>query len=150
MRRLIDLIIVLGLVCVLGGMIYQQRYRLADDEQLDSLSDVLLAIRNRAVYHGSLGEVPTTPGGMPLHFDAAWFDVPPRHPLITQPTPWIADADQSERSLIHPRRLDAADDTSQFWYNPHRGVVRARVPKQHTEQATRDLYYRINQVDAPH
>ncbi len=150
MRSLIDGIIVLGLVCVMGGMIYQQRGTGLDDERIDSIGNVLLAIRNRAVYHGSLGEVQTTHGGMPLTIERTWFENLPQHPLIDEPMAWMAVADESEKSLIHPRRIDAAADTSQFWYNPYRGVVRARAPRQHTDQATSELYFRLNRIDAAH
>jgi hypothetical protein len=33
-----------------------------------------------------------------------------------------------------------------FWYNPNRGVVRARVAPQFTQRATLDLYNELNNV----
>jgi hypothetical protein len=34
-----------------------------------------------------------------------------------------------------------------FWYNPARGIVRARVPDQTTDEATLSLYESINGED---
>ena len=146
MRRVINLIIVLGLACIPLGMYYRDHRERVLAEQIAATRQAVIDIYNQAIYHGSLGGVAVTDRQWPLEIRRDWFDPVPVNPLIDQPVPWLAVADESERSLIHPRRLVADGQTSAFWYNPYRQVVRARVPRQHTDQATRQLYYRVNQI----
>ena len=81
--------------------------------------------------------------------DAAWFSGNlPVNPLLAGGHPWVEVAGESVRELTHPvRRMATGTNVAQFWYNPYKGVLRARVPADVSEATGMDLYNRVNDCD---
>jgi hypothetical protein len=77
-------------------------------------------------------------------------DDPPRNHLLTGDRPWVELAPVEDADRDHPADPVAFDldghKSASFWYNPYRGVVRARVAPQINEQETLALYNRVNGV----
>jgi hypothetical protein len=54
-------------------------------------------------------------------------------------------ASEAEAGADHPRNhMAASRSDAQFWYNPYKGMVRARVPDDMSEAAALRLYNRVN------
>lgn len=97
--------------------------------------------------------------------DPGWFrrlqlgEAPPRNALLDSRRPWIEIAAETNRALDHPPRPFATNESdAAFWYNPYRGIVRARVPAALSESEALDAYNTINgttlhslfHISAPH
>jgi hypothetical protein len=82
----------------------------------------------------------------PRSINPAWFRVEtPRNHLLNEHHPWVEVASPYELDLDDP--LDLTVDGGQhamFWYNPARGVIRARVPRTLTDADARGLYDAVN------
>ncbi len=68
--------------------------------------------------------------GYPEWIEPEWFEQPlPTNPWFDGTRPWIEIASASDRGRRHPRCIVAVESNDgTFWYDPHSGVVRARVP----------------------
>lgn len=146
MRLVIDTLIAVMLVVVLGVLVLRQR---GEQAMLDSVANVqqsIRAIESQALYRAALGEVDATPTGFAVSLEASWFDNPPQNELVADHRIrlWSDSASIKDADRLHPRRITAVGSDASFWYNPNRGVVRARVPDQMSQQATVDLYNLIN------
>lgn len=146
MRLVIDTLIAVMLVVVLGVLLLRQR---GEQAMLDSVADVQQAIRtieSQALYRVALGEVDATPNEFAVTLDAGWFDAAPQNTLVPDHRirPWSETAPEADMNRLHPRRITAAGSDASFWYNANRGIVRARVPDQMSQQATVDLYNLVN------
>ncbi len=86
--------------------------------------------------------------GWPVTIDPAWFDgAPPRNSLLSPDRPWVEVATPEEADLLNPRLRAAVDTTlASFWYNPYRGIIRARVPLRINDRKTIDLYNSVNRT----
>lgn len=144
MRLIIDTLIALMLVGLLGSILWKQRdeQRLLDHVQ--SVHSAMRAIEAQAVYRAAIGDVPVTKLGYAATIDEHWFDPPPRNLLAPDKTPWIEIANDEEAERFNPVRITIGEGRAAFWYSPHRGIVRARVPQQVSEQDTIDLYNLVN------
>lgn len=147
MRLLVDTVIALMLAAMLGGALLSQRQ---DREQLDRIAAVqqsVRAIQSQALYRAAMGEVEATPSGYSRKIDIAWFDGPPRNILVEdegEAFQWIDYPAEDAHQAFDPTHIVASGGQASFWYNPFRGIVRARVPRQFTQQATVDLYNLVN------
>ncbi|MEX0741412.1 MAG: hypothetical protein WD079_01360, partial [Phycisphaeraceae bacterium] len=132
-------------------VIYQKSARHQVD-RIEAVQRAVQAIESESLYRAALGEVDATPRGYARVLRAAWFERQPHNLLIDeddQPSPmWVEQInDQIYRNMANPRQIVADVDHPPFWYNPFRGVVRARVPMQFSQQGTVELYNIINGTD---
>lgn len=148
MRLLVDVLIVVMLTGALTGLLWYQH---AEQNRLDRVEAVQRAIRvieSESLYRAALGEVASTPRGYARVIRAAWFDRQPTNLLAEdqEAAPsWLEHIDfQSERDRANPRQIVADREHAPFWYNPYRGVVRARVSMQLSRRMTVRLYNTIN------
>jgi hypothetical protein len=139
-----DSLIALLLVGVLGLVLADYRAAARKLEAERQVHVALSLLAEQARYHGSMavpgGRGPVFPatispgwfkGELPVNAVApgyAWLDVAPAGDL----------ADDPPDPVLH-RKAQAG-----FWYNPNRGVVRARVPGQRDPAEALDLYNQLN------
>ncbi|HYE02767.1 MAG TPA: hypothetical protein VD963_05995 [Phycisphaerales bacterium] len=145
MRWLIDALLVLLLLALAAGGAWLARtHARAESEVKRAASDVRrleLEIKYRAVTR----ETVLNEAGWPATVDPAWFaDQPPRNPLLPGDRPWIELATEDQAMLTHPPVRMAVGNEASFWYNPHLGVVRARVPVMVSDAEAVRLYNRLN------
>ena len=151
MRRTVD-VVALGLCLVVSALVAIQYSRSSSANNV--VTDTELAL---ARFHSVLKVQATTNGvavngrGWPNTIEGGWFgDDPPRNHLLTGDRPWVELAPAEDADRDHPADPVAFDMDGQrsasFWYNPYRGVVRARVAPQINEDATLALYNRVNGV----
>ena len=102
-------------------------------------------MEREALYRAAVGETDRTARGFALRIDATWFDPKPLNALSPRLGPWLEVAASDQADAKHPACILAgAHGLADFWYNPYRGVVRARVPMQISQGATVELYRQVN------
>ncbi|MFZ4750231.1 MAG: hypothetical protein ACOYMM_06950 [Phycisphaerales bacterium] len=113
---------------------------------VDSTRAALSTIRAEVGIHSAIGDVELNEFGHPHQIDPSWFsDAPAKNMLATQSAPWVELALPGELDKNHPKDPTFRGGRgAMFWYNPVRGIVRARVPDQTTDESTLALYEQIN------
>ena len=145
MRLLVDTLIALTLVAVLAAMLLQQRHNQEQLARVAAVQEAIRAIHSQALYRAAVHEAEGLPNGYARFIDAAWFDHPPKNLLLSDGAyRWIDYPDETGRERFNPICIVAHGQRGAFWYNGYRGIVRARVPMQATDQATVDLYNLVN------
>ena len=146
MRVVIDTLVALMIAGVLAGVVLHHRSK--DDHIADAAGarETVNRIQRELTLKGSLGSVETTRQGFPVSVDPTWFgEMIPINPLLDTDRPWMEIAPFKDRALDHPDvRTAMTRETASFWYNPYKGVVRARVPATLTDAAARSLYDAVN------
>jgi hypothetical protein len=145
MRLLIDSLIAIMLVAVLAGIILHHRQQQRLLAQYQSLHQSLAQFREAVVYNGALDQSITNEWGYPRTISPLWFpEGLPNNELIPGRHPWIDLAPPGDMNDQPPDPIATRESQAGFWYNPTRGVIRARVTPQFTDQATLSLYNQIN------
>jgi type II secretory pathway pseudopilin PulG len=140
---------VIGLVAVITSA---GSRALREAAAVDAARSALRRFQQVIAVHSASNQTPLTAEGWPTTLDPAWFrrDASgpggvPSNPLLTPDRPWVELATPDQAALTNPpERLALTRDLAAFWYNPARGIVRARVPLKGSEQASVALYNRIN------
>ena len=145
-RLSIDLLIISTVsgALVLGLRAHQTA--LAERSAVEATRASIAQIEAEIGIRATLGNAPLNEFGHPEAVQQAWFvDCAPCNALASKSAPWMECALPFEFSRDHPR-----DPTFQggrgamFWYNPVKGVVRARVPESASDDAARRLYAEVN------
>jgi len=146
MRLVIESLVLLLVLSVF--FVVREQTRQGDHEEADIrvLRESVQIIERHLALHRMLDETALNAYGHPETVDPAWFDGdPPVHPLVPADHPWVEVAPRREWSLHHPRQRVIIDGSvAAFWYNPARGIVRARVPQQISDERTLEIYNRVN------
>jgi hypothetical protein len=146
MRTLVNIVAVLLVAATALGLSVwagvQAREELCLKQTRDSLTRLESEVRRRA----SLGGIELSATGYPMTIKPEWFEEDvPRHMLLDEARPWVEIAPSDEATLDHPPvRVDVIGGLAAFWYNPAKGVVRARVPASVSDRATLEMYNKIN------
>lgn len=145
MRLLIDSLIALILVAILGAVLVHYRDEQAKILRRQLVHQALSEMQEEAIVHGALDEVETNDAKFPLDVLEQWFDNGvPRNVFALPGCPWLDIAPPEDHSDQPPDPVIHQPTQAGFWYNPNRGIFRARVAAQFTEQATLDLYNQLN------
>ncbi len=144
MRRIIDMLIVLMLVAVLVGLVWHYRGEQKDLEDYRSVHDAISRLYEQALSHGSVEEA-TTKAGFPLMIHERWFGVElPVNVAVDANQPWLDIAPLGDMSDHPPDPVILTPTQGGIWYNPNRGLFRARVMPQFTDEESLTLYNRLN------
>ena len=146
LRRAVDLSTVVAgvaLLAVLGWHFSGQVHR---DGQVQSVKDGLRRFEQTLSMRAAAHDTAVTPRGFPTTVDPSWFGGdPPKNLLVTPERPWVEIATPTEAHLSNPNiRIAATWSTAAFWYNPYKGILRARVPYDISDERARDLYNLVN------
>lgn len=116
------------------------------DQAVQATIDALDRINREIKVRAAMGTVEVNGRGWPYTIDPAWFnDDPPLNRLVGGPRPWVEVASNDEADLDHPRvRTTINASTAGFWYNPGKGIVRARVGLMLSDESALALYNRVN------
>lgn len=146
MRLLFESLVALALVGILAGVMRFNQTGKDEERDADLLRDHIRLIEQQVTLQAVLERVPINEFGYPETIDPEWFgNSVPRHTLLDGPQPWLEVAAPSEWNNDHPdERIVITTDTAGFWYNPRKGVVRARVPQMISDQKTLELYNAVN------
>ena len=145
MRLVVDTIIALMLVAILGGVLLYHRQQTQTIERVQAMHRALARLHETALYHGAMGEPTSSATGFPLNISPGWFDGNlPTNALVTPRHPWIDVAPADDGEEHPPDPVCTRPGQAGFWYNPNRGIFRARVPAQLTDVETLEFYNQIN------
>ena len=145
MRLLIDSLLALLLLGVLAGVMWYQQSRRHQRAQVAAVRAAVQVMEREALYRAAIGEADRTPRGFAMGIDDTWFDPKPLNALSPRLGPWLEIAVPDQADARHPACILAgARGLADFWYNPYRGIVRARVPMQISQGATVELYDQVN------
>lgn len=146
LRLLIDTLIALMLASILCVIVWRhldEQHRLI---RFQKVHTALATLHETAIFHSALADVELTSAGFPTSISLAWFsgDDVPQNALLGGDRTWLDLAPPDNTSANPPDPVAYTLDTAAFWYNPNRGIFRARVPPQMTTARTLQLYNRIN------
>jgi hypothetical protein len=145
-RLLVDSLIAMTAIGVLVGVVVHQHARSDRLEQVKQVQQTMRLIESQALYRAAIREADASRSGYAVELRTDWFDAPPENVLVGPRNPWLETAGEDEQHRTDPACIVAAEGLPPFWYNPHLGIVRARVPLQLSQQATADLYNLVNGV----
>jgi hypothetical protein len=146
LRACIDVLVVGCAATALVTALHLYESNLDEQSVVDSTRAALSSIRAEVGIHSAVGDVPLNEYGHPHSIETAWFEnSPSRNMLATPSAPWVELALPGEFDRNHPREPTFRGGRgAMFWYNPIRGIVRARVPDQTTDESTFSLYESVN------
>ena len=144
MRVLIDILILAMLVAMVAGAALYLHGEQRDLDKCELVHGSLKRMYEQAVFQGSLEPTPPE-SGFPARVRRDWFQgSPPLNPLAKAHQPWVDIAPADDAGIHPPDPILNSPTQGGFWYNPSRGVIRARVPAQFSDQATLELYNLAN------
>jgi len=147
-RLLVDGLIALLLVGVLVCVVLFHREQNEMTRHYQTVRDALAVLHERAFYHGVLGKDEQDAKGFPQTISPLWFRAEglPMNAAVPGRQPWLDIAPQGDDSYHPPDAVITRSDQAGFWYNPNRGIFRARVMPQWSSTATLQLYNQLNGV----
>lgn len=150
MRFIVNGLIALMVLGLLAGVVYHRDLKLQHQRLVEQTRQDVQRLARQVMLQATLRQVQVTDAGYPATIDPHWFEDEelPQNSLIRGPHPWVEIAHEDHRQLAHPP-VKVADDPAAacFWYNPYKGIVRARVPMMMSDAEALRLYNQINQTD---
>lgn len=142
MRRVVDILMVLMLAGVLAGVGWYYRQKWDRQQRIIQVQQALAQIQEQVLYQKAIG----AGGGLfPRTIQPEWFGgTLPKNVLLPPEQPWIDVAPENDWTDQPPDPVIRSPRQAGFWYNPQRGLVRARVPEELSRQQTLTLYNLIN------
>ncbi len=146
MRLLIDSLIALMLLGILAAVLLHHHDQQEHLRQIRAVHEALADLEDQALFRGALiGNSQSQAERFPPAISPTWFDHGlPDNLLVPGRQPWIDVAPESDDNDNPPDPVLTRPTQAKFWYNPSRGIFRARVPRQFSDQATLDLYNLVN------
>lgn len=145
MRLVIDSLIALMMVTILGGIVLHHRQQEDLLVKYQTAHHELSHIREMVIYHTALDQDALNEWGYPAVILPVWFaGGVPFNRMVPANHPWMDLAPPGDMNDQPPDPIATGPQQAGYWYNPSRGIVRARVTQQFTEQATLALYNQIN------
>ena len=145
MRLLVDSLIALMLVGILSGVLLYHRLAAWEIRQLQQAHLALAQMQEQVLYREALGMAGEDERKFPPAISPLWFSAGlPVNPWVPGRQPWIDLAGSGDWGDDPPDPVLTRSTQAQFWYNANRGLVRARVQRQLSDQATLTLYNRVN------
>ncbi len=144
-HRVIDGLIVVLVLSLAATLFRSHRAATAQFTTDDAVRGELRRLHDRIVVRAALENVPRTKAGYPLALPTEWFaDGLPRNPLVPIEQPWLEIAPPGDVSQNPDDPVIVGPDQAGIWYNPERGILRARVMPQFSDTETLLVYNRIN------
>lgn len=151
MRLLHTIVDVLVVGAAAGGLVIGLNLYQSDLERqtaIDTTRAAVSTMNSQVAMRSLMPESMLNEQGFPVAIDPGWFDPSePRNAFANNGAPWVEIARDAETVRLHPIvPTFRSGRGAMFWYNPARGLIRARVPEQTTDTATRELYAQVNGV----
>ncbi len=151
-RLLVDSLIALLSVAVLVSVLLYHRERNRWAQEYKSVHNSLAQLYEQATYRGVLEVRDQPTPGFPRYVSPEWFvaDGLPMNATVPGRNPWLDVAPPDDFSDHPPDPVISWEGQAGIWYNPNRGVFRARVMPQWSEAATLHLYNLLNDTELTH
>lgn len=146
MRTLLNILVVVMLAGILVGVVMIRSNKGIKQDQIRTARDEVRRFQRQITFQATIAEVELTAEGYPVTADPNSFhDNLPQNLLIEAGHPWVEIAGRNERSFLHPLDIVVHDAVAaQFWYNPYKGIVRARVPADISDAIALEVYNQVN------
>ncbi len=143
---------VMALAMVVGGWRLYDWYQQQDkhqETQIHAAQRAVDRVSQEVKYRAAMGKVELTLRGWPMTLDPQWFKGnPPQNPFAAVGSAWAEVAPPEDCELTDPPiRLALDRSTPAFWYNPCKGIVRARVSPTLSDEQALEIYNRINRTN---
>jgi len=152
MRLAINLLIPVMVVALVAGIVaYDCLQRHRQDTRLSVQQD-MVRLRGQAAYHGAMRRTAVTKAGFPRAIRSQWFggESLPVNRLMPGRHCWLDVAPSGDMFDHPPDPIAFRSTQGGFWYNPNIGVVRARVPWQHSVEEALQIYNKLNRTNLTH
>ncbi len=153
MRFVLDTLVALMIVGLAVGAFMHFKSSRGTEQRVQRTRMELRRFDTQLSLKAQLGQVEVSTANYPMTIDPAWFaDNLPSNPLLHRGHPLVEIATEQQQDLQHPVERTVSDrdrNLAQFWYNPYRGILRARVPDAGTDAKTLSLYNRVNDCRLP-
>jgi hypothetical protein len=143
-RIIVNAVLVLMLAGAGAGYYLYRHLAQQQVEQVVAVQQAIATLRDTALLQAASSDIETTGAEYPLAVDRSWFEQLPVNSLTGPEAPWLETVDEQMLNLTNPTVIIADRQYASFWYNPYRGVIRARVPAQLTQSRTVELYNKVN------
>jgi len=147
LRWAVDLATVISAGMLIGGLYYVSSQRAKERHEQEQVAGEVTRFQNELSVRAASGLASEiNPRGWPTTIEPEWFNgAPPLNTIVSGDRPWVEVAPPEHARLTNPPLRIAGDVTqASFWYNPYKGIVRARVPVQINEAKAIELYNTIN------
>lgn len=148
MRWLWLIMVSVALTGAVGAFLFQRAGERREEQMVSQARETVNTISQRMRYLKALEQLELNEFGWPELIDPNWFgQEPPRNRMLASRHPWMEVASPLEYTLDHPvQRVAINERLAGLWYNPARGIIRARVPQTVSDEKTIELYNRVNGV----
>ncbi len=133
-------------------------YNREQDQQVDNYQSVhqaLSKLHEQAMLQGALYQSRTGRADFPRNISPTWFAEEPLAPnngefavpinvMVPTEQPWLDVAPAGDLSDNPPDPIITNQRQAGFWYNPNRGLFRARVMQQNTDKLSLEIYNELN------
>ena len=143
MRLVVDSLIALLLVAVLAGVLVHHLHAQHELDRYQQVHHALGKLYEQAIVNGSNTDNPTETG-FPLIMKQVWFEPVPINVMIDPGHPWLDIAPPGDMANHPPDPIAYTKEQAGFWYNPNRGIFRARIKLQFAAADTLELYNQLN------
>jgi hypothetical protein len=151
MRLIVDSLIAIMLLMVVAGVVTHYRQQQQQQADIQFVREALHRLRDQVVYRKALDDADKLTAFYPKRVQPRWFsDTLPLNVLVNSHHPWVDQAPAGDTAGHPPDPVVAGPDQAGFWYNPHNGIFRARVPRQGTRKETLALYNKVNGTNLSH
>jgi len=151
MRWIVDGLMALMVTGILAAVVWYHHGRQEAAKRNAAVQEALSQLHELLITHAAIDPDLLEQGVYPKEVPPEWFteSEPPRNVLAGESHPWLDIAPEGDLSAHPPDPVLDSPNQAGFWYNPNRGIFRARVPRQFTEQETLSLYNRLNDCSLP-
>lgn len=144
MRLMVDSLIAVMLAAVLAGVFIHFKDERRESVRHDMVRRALATLHEQTVTQAGL-DPETGSYEFPTYIAPKWFQFAvPVNVLVQGRHAWIDVAPPGDYHDHPPDPILTHGRQAGFWYNPERGVFRARIPRQTTDQRTLEVYNAIN------
>lgn len=145
MRWITTTLIFVMLGMFLAGAVWLLQTDVDHENEVIQTQHALQQLTERLLMEHSLLKASDQSSPMPDDIDPAWFEKHiPLNALVHDNRPWLDVAKPGDTSDHPPDPVLYDPSQACFWYNPSRGIIRARVPRQNSLNQSLDLYNRVN------
>lgn len=151
MRWLGTVVAIASVGAVSAGIGKWHKDRVETAQRVEKTASTVTRVQREISIRMGTGETSKNERGFPVSIDPKWFEgEEPVNSLVDDTHPWLEVAPPQDADLEHPPIRVAIDRaTAGLWYNPYRGVVRARVPIAVSDEESLRTYNKVNGTAIP-
>ncbi len=146
MRILLNMLFALTLLGIGVVVALSLQADVIKQDQIKTTKMEVRRFQRQIALQSAVADIELTSEGFPVTIDPLWFNGHlPSNPILDLGRPWVEIAGWDERALLHPIDLAVRDAAAaQFWYSPYKGIVRARVPADISDERALKIYNQVN------